>query len=126
MPKFRRALSASLAVWLCVMLVAFTYTWVSRNWTPSIKSDDINIASSGALVISVLGDESAVHTEVSLNDVVGLNVDNSFTFKQVSSQDGENFFWKDFSPTVTGDNPAVFYKIGQNDIHISRVLCNLV
>ena len=55
MPKFRRALSAVLAVWLCVMLIAFTYTWVSRNWTPSIKSDDINIASSGALVISILG-----------------------------------------------------------------------
>jgi hypothetical protein len=117
MPKFRRALSAVLAVWLCVMLIAFTYTWVSRNWTPSIKSDDINIASSGALVISILSDTSAVHTEVSLNDVVGLEVDNSFTFKQVSSQDGVNFFWKDFSPTVTGEDPAVFYKITSADTH---------
>ena len=88
MPKLRRALSAFLALWLCVMLIAFTYTWVSRNWTPSIKSDDINIASSGALVISILSDTSAVHTEVSLNDVVGLEVNNAFTFKQVSSQDG--------------------------------------
>jgi hypothetical protein len=116
MPKLRRVLSAFLAVWLCVMLVAFTYTWVSRNWTPSITSKDINIASSGALVISVLSDTSAVHTEVSLNDVVGLEVDNSFTFKQVSSQDGVNFFWKDFSPTVSED-PAVFYKITSSDSH---------
>ena len=116
MPKLRRVLSAFLAVWLCVMLVAFTYTWVSRNWTPSITSKDINIASSGALVISVLSDTSAVHTEVSLNDVVGLEVDNSFTFKQVSSQDGVNFFWKDFSPTVSED-PAVFYKIISSDSH---------
>lgn len=117
MPKLRRVLSAFLAVWLCVMLVAFTYTWVSRNWTPSIKSNDINIASSGALVISVLSDTSAVHTEVSLNDVVGLEVDNAFTFKQVSSQDGINFFWKDFSPTVNGIDPAVFYKIVTGDTH---------
>lgn len=117
MPKLRRVLSAFLAIWLCVMLVAFTYTWVSRNWTPSIKSDDINIASSGALVISILSDTSAVHTEVSLNDVVGLEVDNGFTFKQVSSQDGVNFFWKDFSPTVSGEDPAIFYKITSVDTH---------
>ena len=115
MPKLRRTFSIILAVWLCVMLVAFTYTWVSRNWTPSIKSDDINIASSGALVISILGDDA--HTEVSLNDIVGLEVNNSFTFKQVSSQDGVNFFWKDFSPTVSGDNPPVFYQIDNSDIH---------
>lgn len=117
MPKHRRLISAVMAVWLCVMLVAFTYTWVSRNWTPSIKSDDINIASSGALVISILSDTSAVHTEVSLNDVVGLEVDRGFVFKQVSSQDGINFFWKDFSPTVSGDNPALFHKIDSTDIH---------
>jgi len=117
MPKHRRLLSAILLVWLCVILVAFTYTWVSRNWTPSIKSDDINIASSGALVISVLSDTSAVHTEVSLNEVVGLEVDGSVTFKQVSSQDGVNFFWKDFSPTVTGEDPALFHKITGSDVH---------
>ena len=117
MPKLRNVLSIVLAVWLGVMLIAYTYTWVSRNWTPSIKSDDINIASSGALVISVLGDESAVHTEVSLNDVVGLGVDNAFTFRQVSSQDGINFFWKDFSPTVNGVDPAIFTKITSGDTH---------
>lgn len=117
MPKLRRALSVILAIWLCVMLIAFTYTWVSRNWAPSIKSDDIKIASSGALVISILSDTSAVHKEVSLNDVVGLEVDNSFVFKQVSSQDGVNFFWKDFSPTLNGVDPAVFYKVTGSDIH---------
>ncbi len=118
MPKFRRGLSIVLVVWLCVMLVTFTYTWVSRNWTPSIKSDDIDIASSGALVIRVLGDTSAVHEEVKLNEVVGLEVENGFTFKQVSSQDGVNFFWKDFTPTIGGvDEPAVFYKITGNDTH---------
>ena len=106
-----------MALWLLVMLVTFTYTWVSRNWTPSIKGEDIGIASSGALVISVLSDASDVHTEVSLNDVVGLEVDKGFVFKQVSSQDGTNFFWKDFSPTVTGNLPAIFHKVDNADTH---------
>lgn len=117
MPKFRRGLSIVLVIWLCVMFITFTYTWVSRNWTPSIKSDNIDIASSGALVIRVLGDDSAVHEEVNLNEVVGLEVENGFTFRQVSSQDGVNFFWKDFTPTIGGKDPAVFYKITGNDTH---------
>ena len=111
MPKLRRGLSVILVLWLCVMLITFTYTWVSRNWTPSIKGDDINIASSGALVISILSDHSDAQDAVSLNDVVGLEVNDSFTFRQVSSQDGINFFWKDFSDTVTGELPAKFWKI---------------
>ncbi len=117
MPKLRKALSGFIALWLCVLLVALTYTWVARNWTPSITSNDIGIASSGALVISVLSDTSDVHTEVSLNEVVGLEVNESFVFRQVSSQDGINFFWKDFSPTVNGDYPALFHKIDSADSH---------
>lgn len=115
MPKFRRGLSIFLIIWLCVMLITFTYTWVSRNKTPSIKSDDIDIASAGALIIRILPDTAPVYDEVSLNDVVGLD---SFTFKQVSSQDGVNFFWKDFTPTIgdTGE-PAVFHKITASDTH---------
>ena len=117
MPKLRRVLSLILALWLCVMLITFTYTWVSRNWTPSIQGDNINIASSGALVISILSDTDAVHPEVSLNDVVGLEVDKSFTFRQVSSQDGITFFYKDFSPTVDGNAPALSKKIVSGDTH---------
>ncbi len=114
MPKRRRLLSAILAVWLCVMLITFTYTWVSRNWTPSIKGDNFNIASSGALVISVLGDDS--QDEIFLNDILGLKVDNSFTFRQLSSQDGINFFWKDFSPQLTNkENPALFHRAGAKE-----------
>ena len=115
MPKLRRALSIFLAVWLCVMLVTFTYTWVSRNWTPSIQGDDINIQSSGALVISLLGDHTDANSKVILNDIVGLGVNKSFTFRQVSSQDGINFFWKDFTPTVDGVSPAILKKIGTDN-----------
>ena len=121
MPKLRRGLSIFLAVWLCVMLVAFTYTWVSRNWTPSIQMDDVNVQSSGALVISLLGDHTDANSKVILNDVVGLGVNKSFTFRQVSSQDGINFFWKDFTPTVDGVSPAILKKIdtNNNDPHMN-------
>ena len=51
------------------------------------------------------GDDN--HDVVSLNEVVGLE---SFVFKQVSSQDGETFFWKDFTPTLN-DEPAVYKKV---------------
>ncbi|MBQ6855610.1 MAG: hypothetical protein IJO13_00745 [Lachnospiraceae bacterium] len=116
MPKHRRLLSAILAVWLCMMLIAFTYTWVSRNWTPSIKGEDLDIASAGALVISVFGDDS--HEELTLNDFI--NVDESFTFRQVSSLDGaDHFFWKDFSPQLTDETaPALFRRVGiEGDNH---------
>ena len=114
MPKLKRALSVFLAIWLCVMLVTFTYTWVSRNWTPSINSNNMSIATAGALVISLTGDES--FNEVDLNSVIGINKDSSFVFRQVSSQDAVNFFWKDFTPTLTGE-PALFMKIDNNDTH---------
>jgi hypothetical protein len=114
MPKLKKVLSAFMAIWLCVMLVTFTYTWVSRNWTPSIKSTNMSIASSGALVISLSGDD--VFTEVSLNDVIGIEEKDSFVFRQVSSVDGKTFFWKDFSPTLN-DLPAEFYKIDAVDTH---------
>ena len=124
MPKLRRLLSVFLALWLCVMLVAFTYTWVSRNWAPSIKSDEIDIASAGALIISVMGDDS--HTEVLLNDIVNIPLEDSFTFRQVSSQDGKTFFRKDFFPTLQG-LPAKFEKVeylaGQKNDYIEAEFC---
>ena len=116
MPKRKRFLSAFLAVWLCVMLISYTYTWVSRNWTPSIKGENFNIASSGALVISVLGDDST--SELVLNDILGLKYENAFTFKQVSSQDGVNFFWKDFSNQIGEGNenkPCEFHRAGAGE-----------
>lgn len=111
MPKLRKYISLFLALWLCVMLIAFTYTWVSRNWTPSIKLDDLNIESAGSLVISIQGDD--VTSSVSLNEIIGLN---SFTFRQVSSQDGATFLRKDFTDTLKG-LPAKFYKINEGETY---------
>jgi hypothetical protein len=75
----------------------------------------MSIATAGALLISISGDD--VYNEVDLNNIIGIDADSSFVFRQVSSQDAVNFFWKDFSPTLTGDQPALFYKVDANDTH---------
>lgn len=105
MQRFKKILSVVSVVWAVLLLIAFTYTWVARNWTPSFQQNEIKISTSGALVISLTGDDN--HDVVSLNEVVGLD---SFVFKQVSSQDGETFFWKDFTPTLN-DEPAIYKKV---------------
>ncbi len=106
MSKTRKILTAITAVWLCVLLVVFTYAWVVRNWTPSIYQDDLQINKAGALVISMMGDDN--YDTIPLNKVVGID---SFVFKQVSSQNGKNFMWLDFVPTLD-QKPAVYSKVG--------------
>lgn len=105
MQKLKKIMPVVSVVWAFILLIAFTFTWVARNWTPSFQQNEIKISTSGALVISLTGDDN--HDVVSLNDVVGMD---SFVFKQVSSQDGKTFFWKDFTPTLN-DEPAVYKKV---------------
>ena len=105
MQKLKKIMPVVSVIWAFFLLIAFTFTWVARNWTPSFQQNEIKISTSGALVISLTGDDN--HDVVSLNEVVGLD---SFVFKQVSSQDGETFFWKDFTPTLN-DEPAVYKKV---------------
>ncbi|MBE7064922.1 MAG: hypothetical protein E7384_03800 [Ruminococcaceae bacterium] len=105
MKKLKGLMSVVSVVWAFFLLIAFTFTWVARNWTPSFEQNEIQISTAGALVISLTGDDN--HDVVSLNEVVQLD---SFVFKQVSSQDGETFFWKDFTPTLN-DEPAVYKKV---------------
>ncbi|MBR4868164.1 MAG: hypothetical protein IKU10_03325, partial [Clostridia bacterium] len=93
------------ALWLCLLLVVFTWAWVIRNWTPSIEQENLQINKSGALVISLMGDDN--YDTVSLNKVVGID---SFIFKQVSSQDGQSFMWLDFLTTLD-DQPARYSKV---------------
>ncbi len=102
MSKTRKIVTTITAVWLCVLLVVFSYAWVVRNWTPSIYQDDLQINKAGALVISMMGDDN--YDTVPLNKVVEIE---SFVFKQVSSQNGQNFMWLDFVPTLN-QQPAVY------------------
>lgn len=102
MSKTKVVMSVVTSVWLCLLLVVFTFTWVMRNSTPSFQQDDLKISTAGALVIGLKGDDNT--DVVNINNVVGIG---DFVFKQVSSQNGKNFLWLDFNPTLAG-NPAVY------------------
>jgi len=108
MSKTKKIITAVSLVWLSLLLVVFTYSWVVRNLTPSITQEELRISSSGALVISLDGDDN--YNEINLNQIVSLE---SFVFKQVSSSNGRNFLWLDFTPTLEG-NPAVYRYIDDN------------
>ncbi len=105
MSKAKKILTAVTALWLCLLLVILSYAWVVRNWTPSIEQEDLQINKAGALVISLTGDDN--YETLSLNKVVGID---SFIFKQVSSQNGQNFMWLDFMPTLD-QKPAKYAKV---------------
>ena len=111
MSKTKKILSSMTIVWLCLLLVVFTYSWVLRNRTPVISQDDLQISSAGALVINLMGDGN--YDSVDLNKVTGHK---SFVFKQVSSLNGKNFLRLDFTPTIEGKS-AVYEYIDENNSH---------
>lgn len=102
MKKTKKLLPILSAAWIIILLIVFSYSWVARNWTPSLSEDQISIASTGALLIG-LSDDST-YNSVSLNQIVGVD---SFTFKQVSSVDGKTFHTVNFVPALQ-NKPPVF------------------
>lgn len=100
MKKTNKLLSILSAAWMIILLVVFSYSWVARNWTPSLSQEQISIASTGALLIGLSNDTT--YNSVSLNQVVGVD---SFTFKQVSSVDGKTFHTVNFVPALQNKPP---------------------
>ena len=93
-------------VWFISLAAIGTYTWIARNWTPTLEYPEITIATSGALVISMKekdGNE-AEYNEVNLNEYAGLT--DGYTLKQVSSCDGRTFVGADFSPVLRNEVPV--------------------
>lgn len=82
-----------------------SYGWLINNWSPSLTEQNIEIATSGGLMIGLSGEDGDTkYTSVALNSIFGVE---SFTFKQVSSLNGEDFFWVDFSPSMEGGDPVL-------------------
>ena len=93
-------------VWFISLAAIGTYTWIARNWTPTLEYPEITIATSGALVISMKekdGNETE-YNEVNLNEYAGLT--EGYTLKQVSSCDGRTFVGADFSPVLRNEVPV--------------------
>lgn len=108
MKKKNAVLASLMTVWMFLLLVATSYAWISRTWTPSIKEDQISISTTGALVISLAPDkDSAKYNTINLNTLLGDDsfVD-TFSFKQVSTIDAKTFHTVDFSPLLQGKSPV--------------------
>ena len=92
-------------VWSLSLFTVVTYSWVARSWTPEVEYSDINIATSGALVISIQdkdGNEGE-YNEINLNELT--NTD-SFALKQVSSSNGKAFVGANFNPVLSNGVPV--------------------
>lgn len=91
-------------IWIFSLCAAATYAWVARSWTPTLEYGEINIATSGAIVIQI-DDKDGVtgaYNEINLNDLMDVH---SFALKQVSSSNGRNFLGADFNPVLSGKSP---------------------
>lgn len=102
MKKTVKLMSILSVIWILVLCMLFSYSWVARNWTPSLAQERISIASTGSLVIGLSDDTT--HNSVNLNDLIS---EDAFSFKQVSSAEGVVFYTVDFLP-VLDDEPPIF------------------
>lgn len=110
MKKRNILLTSLLSMWMLILLVATSYAWISRTWTPSITADKMEISTAGALVISLVSDadynaDPQSFNTIKLNDLLDKNSD-FVNFKQVSSSDGKVFHAVDFSPLLNKKSPT--------------------
>lgn len=103
--KSKIALISLSITWIVSLCAAATYAWVARSWSPSIQYGEINIATSGAIVIEIEDKDgyTGVYNDININELTGIN---SFALKQVSSSNGINFVSADFNPILSGKSPV--------------------
>lgn len=78
-------------VLLVLMTSVFTYvsySWIRREWTPSISQDNIKIATSGSLVFQI-GSDSTYTDYTTIDEILGLK-NETFSLKPVSNCSGKS------------------------------------
>lgn len=103
MKNTKRVLCIITIVWVLVLATMFSNAWIARNWTPSISQQNITIASSSALLISLSENGNDFTQSVNLNSIFA---NDSFTLKQISSSDGRSFHTVNYLPTLNGGVPV--------------------
>ncbi len=91
MKKSRAILSIFLVIWMIVLLSVASYSWVARNWTPSLTHNKIAITTSGSLMMEI---DSSLYNSVDLSDGY---YEEGFNFSQVSTCNGTKFFAANFA-----------------------------
>lgn len=85
---------------LVFLLTCATYAWMKRDWSRSVKQDDIKIQAGSSLKFIFDGEEK---NDVSINELLDLK---SFEFRSVSNCTGKknDFFYLNFGSIGKGDD----------------------
>ncbi len=91
MKKMKIISTICIVLTLCISLVAVSYAWLKREWTPGAYGTDIKVQASTTLAIQ-FGDDAPTQNLDLLNDIINLN--KQFELKQVSNFTGlsDDFF----------------------------------
>ncbi len=76
-------------VWVCILvftLFSFTYSWLKREWSPSVSQEGIRIQASSALAIRLDGSDASLK-EINLKETLGEDVVN---LQQISNCTGQS------------------------------------
>ncbi|MBE6540162.1 MAG: hypothetical protein E7674_05445 [Ruminococcaceae bacterium] len=95
---------------MLVMMSYVSYSWIKREWAPSIKQDGITITTNGSLVLN-LGSGEGYEEEQTINEILGVD---SFILQPVSNSSGESddFFTLDFGG---GPGNEMYVWLNRND-----------
>ena len=80
---------------IVILLTGISYSWIRREWTPSIEQSNIKIITGGALVFQ-MGEGSGFKDSETINEILGIE---NFELKPVSNCTGESddFFTLNFN-----------------------------
>ena len=89
---FRTIRPIALALVLVTLLTYATYAWMKRDWTPTLRENNVKIVAGSSLVFMF---DNKVVEDVAINELMG-----EFVFKSVSNSSGESdhFFALNYSP----------------------------
>ncbi len=94
--KWFRAIRPIALVLVLVMILTYaTFSWMKRDWTPTLSQNNVKIVAGSSLVF-MFGDDE-LDDDIPLNQLAGMN---NFVFKSVSNCTGESedFFALNYSP----------------------------
>ena len=101
--KFNSPLFALLMMVIAsFVLIASSFAWIARRFSPSITGSNLQIQSTGALRITYT-DRASASSTASINDLITID---DFVFKQMSSADGTSFKYIDFNDASSA-NPLI-------------------
>ncbi len=108
---FRTIRPIALALVLVTLLTYATFSWMKRDWTPTISEENVRIVSGSSLVF-MFGDDE-LDNDIPLNQLAGMG---DFVFKSVSNCTGksEDFFALNYSPR--GEYFDTFKHLSANQI----------